>query len=207
MTRLILIVLSLILAGFIVFSAGGVILNGSTDPTMQKIFLGNNPQGLKQLLAQKQTYNDALTNAGKLKSKIASLEQAEKSISAEDLSKLDKFIPDHIDNINLIIDINNIAETQGMTIKDVKVRSGSDTGGATANDLEGLSTNAVASSRNTIADTYLSFSVTGDYEALLGFLDNLANSLRVADVTSLSFSVDDKGANQYNFEIKTHWVK
>jgi hypothetical protein len=206
MARLIFIVLSLILSGFIVFYAGGVILNGSTDSTMQNIFLGKNPQGLKQLLAQKGTYNEALTNAGKLKDKIDTLEQAQKSISPEDLAKLDKFIPDHIDNINLIIDINNIAETEGMTIKDVKVRSG-DKGSEANSALEGLSTEATASGRNTIASTYLSFSVVGDYEALLGFLDNLANSLRVADVTSLSFSVDDKGENQYNFEIKTHWVK
>lgn len=206
MARLIFIILSLILSGFIVFSAGGVILNGSTDPTMQKIFLGNNSQGLKQLLAQRDTLNEALTNAGKLKTKIASLEQAEKSISPEDLAKLDKFIPDHIDNINLIIDINNIAETQGMTIKNVKVRSGTE-GREDNSELEGLSTEEPATGRNTIADTYLSFSIEGDYEDLLGFLENLANSLRVADVTSLSFSVDDKGNNQYNFEIKTHWVK
>jgi|GEM_PF-804840 Tfp pilus assembly protein PilN len=206
MARLIFIIISLILSGVIVFSAGSVVLNGSSDPTMQGIFLGDKPQGLKKLLAEKQMLNEALTNAAKLKDKIASLEQAEKNISTEDLAKLDKFIPDHIDNINLIIDINNIAETQGMTIKNVKVRSGSDTGGAN-NDLEGLSTNVSAASQNIIADTYLSFSVAGDYESLLNFLDNLANSLRVADVTSLSFSVDDKGVNQYNFEIKTHWVK
>lgn len=207
MARLIFIILSLVISGFIVFSAGGVILNGSEDPAMQTVFLGGHPEGLNQLLAKKQILNEAISNAEELKGKIASLEQAQKNIPAEDLARLDKFIPDHIDNINLIIDINNIAATQGMIIKNVKVRSGLDETGATPVADGGVATNVAASGQNKIADTYLSFSVTGNYDSLLGFLDSLANSLRVADVTSLSFTVDEKGVNQYNFEIKTHWVK
>lgn len=204
MTRLVFIVVSLLASVLIVFSAGGVVRGGSTDPLMQKIFLGGHAEGLNQLLADKKKLNEAITNAEKLKSKIASLEQAEKSISQEDLDKLDKFIPDHIDNINLIIDINNIAERQGMTIKNVKVRSGLEDSGATGAEA---AASVAASGQNIIAETFLSFSVSGDYQSLLNFLDSLANSLRVADVSSLSFTVDDKGVNQYNFEIKTYWVK
>lgn len=205
MTRLILIILSLVLSGLIVFSAGGVVWGGSTDPLIQKIFLGGKAEGLTQLLSDKKTLNEAITNAEKLKSKIAKLEESQKNIKQEDLDKLDKFIPDHIDNINLIIDINNIAERHGMTIKNVKVRSGLEDAGAVLS--EGKASSIAASGQNTIAETFLSFSVSGDYESLLNFLDSLANSLRVADVTSLSFTVDDKGINQYNFEIKTYWVK
>ncbi len=206
MTRLILILVSLALSGLIIFSAGGIVWGGSADPLMQKIFLGGQAEGLNQLLADKKVLNSAITNAEKLKSKIASLEQAEKSIAPQDLAKLDKFIPDHIDNINLIIDINNIAARQGMIIKDVKVHSGLDDVGATSAPESDVAS-AASSGKNIIAETYLSFSVTGDYQSLLSFLDSLAGSLRVADVTALSFTVDDKGINQYNFEIKTYWVK
>jgi Tfp pilus assembly protein PilN len=204
MTRLILIIVSLVLSGLIVFSAGGVVWNGSADATMQSIFLGGKSEGLTQLLVDKKNLNEAIANAEKLKSKISQLEQTQKSIKPEDLDKLDKFIPDHIDNINLIIDINNIAERHGMTIKNVKVRSGLEEGAVPA---DGIGSDVAASGQNTIAETFLSFSVSGDYESLLNFLDSLANSLRVADVSSLSFTVDDKGINQYNFEIKTYWVK
>ena len=207
MSRLIFIIISLILSGLIIFSAGGIVLNGSSDSLMQGIFLGGHPEGLNQLLADKKTLNDAIANAEKLKSKITGLEQAEKNIKPEDLAKLDKFIPDHIDNINLIIDINNIATRQGMTIKNVKVRSGLDESGNSVPSSGAVADTVAASGQNQIAETYLSFSVSGDYNSLLSFLDGLANSLRVADVTSLSFTVDDKGINQYNFELKTYWVK
>jgi hypothetical protein len=206
MSRLIFIVVSLALSVGIVFYAGGIVLNGSSDTLMQKIFLGNHPEGLKKLLTDKSKLNEALSNAEKLKTKISSLEEAQKNISAEDLAKLDKFIPNQIDNINLIIDINNIAARQNMTIKNVKVRNDLE-GGAVGVPNEGVSTEVAGASRDSIADTYVSFSVSGSYNSLLSFLDDLANSLRVADVTSLAFSVDDKGVNQYNFEIKTHWVK
>jgi Tfp pilus assembly protein PilO len=205
MTRLVFIVLSLVLSGLIVFSAGGVVWGGSSDPTMRSIFLGGQTEGLNQLLADKKILNEAIANAEKLKSKIVTLEQAQKSIKQEDLDKLNKFIPDHIDNINLIIDINNIATRHGMIIKNVKVRSGLEEAGALP--AEGSTESVAASGQNVIAETFLSFSVSGDYQSLLSFLDSLASSLRVADVTSLSFSVDDKGINQYNFEIKTYWVK
>lgn len=203
MGRLLLIILSLTASIFIIFTLGGIIQNGSDNALAQQILLGNNAEGLSQLLAEKQTLNQALANAAKVKEKIASLEQAQKSISPEDLAKLDKFIPDHIDNINLIIDVNNIALSNGMTIKGVRVRSGGDS----VSGSGGVGSEEVASAQDKIAETYVSFSVSGSYDDLLKFLDSLANSLRVADVTSLSFSVDDKGNNQYNFEIKTYWVK
>lgn len=204
MTRLIFIVLSLVVSVLIIFGAGNAVLNGSSSALMQQILLGNTNEGLKTLLAEKAQLNEAISNARALDAKIDKLTEAKNNISQGDLAKLDKFIPSHIDNVNLIIDINNIATRHGMIIKNVKVRSGNEEGNPDSQASDRLS---VVSSQNKIADTYLSFSVTGNYDSLLGFLDSLADSLRVADVNSLSFSVDSKGVNQYNFEVKTYWVK
>lgn len=204
MTRLIFIVFSLVVSVIVIFGAGNAVLNGSSSPLMQQIFLGKTDQGLKALLAEKAQLNEAISNARALDSKIEKLTEAKNSINPEDLAKLDKFIPSHIDNVNLIIDINNIANRHGMVIKNVKVRSGNENTDEANQSGDRLT---IASSQNKIADTYLSFSVSGNYDSLLGFLDSLAGSLRVADVNTLSFSVDSKGVNQYNFEVKTYWVK
>lgn len=206
MSRLIFTIISLVIAGIIIFSAGGIVLNGSSDPTMQKIFLSSQSQGLNQLLKEKEDLNLAIANAEKIKAKISDLEQAQASIDPADLAKLDKFIPSHIDNINLIIDANNIAADKGLTIKNVKVRADNEMGANPAAQTV-ADNSSIAAGQNRIAETYLSFSISGDYQNLIDFVDNLANSLQVADVTSLAFSVDEKGVNQYNFEIKTYWVK
>lgn len=205
MTRLIFIVLSLVVSVWIIFGAGNAVLNGSSSSLMQQVLLGNTNEGLKSLLAEKAQLNEAISNARALDSKIEKLVQAKNSINQNDLAKLDKFIPSNVDNVNLVIDINNIASRHGMVIKNVKVRSGSSEEGSSIGVSQDRLT--AVSGQNTIADTYLSFSVTGNYESLLSFLDSLADSLRVADINSLSFSVDSKGVNQYNFEIKTYWVK
>lgn len=196
MPKLIFSILCLVVAGLLVFSAGGAVLNGGANSTWA-FLLGEDKKGLNDLLEEKASLNQTLANAGRIKEKIVELQKLESSISSSDLDKLSKFIPSHVDNVNLIIDINNIAAKQGMIIKNVKVRSGS----------EGSGSGTAAISQNGISPTFMSFSVTGNYQALVGFLTDLANSLRVVDPVSLSFSVDEKGLNQYNFEIKTYWVK
>lgn len=197
MSKLIFSIFCLIVSAVLVFSASAAVMNGGTD-SVWAFLLGSDKVGLTPLLAERAKLNQALANADRIKNKIIDLQKAESSISAEDLDKLNKFIPSHVDNVNLLIDINNIAVKRGMTIKNVRVRPNSDS--STGMPLKD-------SAQTGILPTYMSFSITGNYQTLTGFLGDLALSLRVVDPVSLSFSVDEKGANQYNFEIKTYWVK
>ncbi|MFA6254178.1 MAG: type 4a pilus biogenesis protein PilO [Candidatus Paceibacterota bacterium] len=199
MSKLIFSIFCLVVSVVLVFSAGSAILNGGSDSPWS-FLLGENNKGLNELLAERASLNQALANADRIKNKIVDLQKIESSISADDLDKLNKFIPSHVDNVNLIIDVNNIAAKQGVIIKNVQVRSTPDssTSGAPVETL---------SNQKGILPTYMTFSVSGNYQVLTSFLDDLANSLRVVDPSSLSFAVDEKGLNQYNFEIKTYWVK
>lgn len=197
MSKLIFSLFCLILSAVLVFSAGSAVMQGGAD-SVWAFLLGADKVGLNQLLIERGNLNQALANADRIKNKILDLQKAENSISAEDLDKLNKFIPSYIDNVNLLIDINNIAIKRGMTIKNVKVRDSKRPETAAA---------SASLSQTGILPAYMSFSITGNYETLVGFLDDLASSLRVIDPVSLSFSVDEKGVNQYNFEVKTYWVK
>ncbi|MCX6712401.1 MAG: type 4a pilus biogenesis protein PilO [Candidatus Vogelbacteria bacterium] len=202
MSKLIFAIFCLILSATLVFWAGGAVLNGTNDAGLMYWILGGgpgeNPKGLNELLTEKASYNKTLADIGRIKTKLIDLQKTQSSISQTDLDKLNKFIPSHIDNVNLIIDVNNIAAKQGMTIKNVRVGGATNSVGVTDSNL---------ASPNGILPATMSFSVSGNYQTLLGFLDDLANSLRVVDPVSLSFAVDEKGLNQYNFEIKTYWVK
>lgn len=198
MSRLIFSILCLLISVILIFSAGSAILHGGTDSSWG-FLLGDNKKGLNDLLAERANLNQTLANADRLKSKIIELQKAESSIDPANLEKLNKFIPSHVDNVNLIIDINNIAAKQNMIIKNVQVRSTPD-----PTNAEGLN---LSSGQSGILPTYMSFSVTGNYSTVTNFVSDLADSLRVVDPAALSFSVDEKGSNQYNFEIKTYWVK
>jgi len=194
MAKLIFAILCLIISATLVFSAGGTVLNGGAN-SVWDFLLGDNSVGLKDLLTQRANLNQTLADINGIKAKILEFQKIKSQISEADLEKLDKFIPNHVDNVNLIIDINNVATKQGLALKNVRVQSATDSSGSKTISPGG------------IQSTLMSFSVIGNYQTLMKFLDGLANSLRVVDPVSLSFAVDEKGLNQYNFEIKTYWVK
>lgn len=106
---------------------------------------------------------------------------------------LGKLLPDSIDNVRLIIDINQIASDNGMTIRNISVKS--DDSGTIGPDSRpyGVAT--------------LNFSVSGSHQTFKNFLTALETSLRLVDVTSLSFSAGDRDQYEYNFEIKSYWLK
>ncbi|MFA5736960.1 MAG: hypothetical protein WCX70_00780 [Candidatus Paceibacterota bacterium] len=205
MLKLITPVILITLSAVLVFYLGLAVLNGSEQPLLQTWLLNGTDQGLKSLLEEKNKLNEALGNARELSSKMAELERAEQQITSADREKLDAFIPDRIDTVDFVYDINNIAARHGMMLQDVNIKASEET------KTEGLSSRELsvteAAGADTIAEMTMSFQVAGNYKSLLGFLDDLSTSLRVADVVSLSFGVGENGINQYDIELKTYWVK
>ncbi len=108
-------------------------------------------------------------------------------------AQLVKFLPDSIDNVRLIIDINKIASDFGMTIRNISIKGGDQSALGPDSRSYGVAT--------------LGFSVSGPYQTFKKFLGALETSLRLIDVTSLSFSAGDKDQYEYNVEIKAYWLK
>lgn len=170
-----------------------------TDPVLGEI---------DALKTERTKLNEALDNAKKLKTVQENLLAAYRNIAPADLERLNKFLPDNIDNVRLIIDVDNIARQSGMTIQGIKIKTeegqeeasvleqgrGGDTGGPQA--------------------VILGFSVTGPYANFQLFLSDLARSLRLVDAEVVGFSsggaAGAAGARDiytYNVEIKTFWLK
>ncbi len=117
------------------------------------------------------------------------------SFSNADLDRINKLLPDSIDNVRLIIDIDNIAAKYGMVVKNAKIKTD-----ASAPDVVGRNGKKYGS-------VVLSFSTTGAYNDLRLFLRDLETSLRLVDVTGLSFNASDKDSQEYAFEVRTYWLK
>lgn len=159
--------------------------------------------GIRALLARQTELDASIATAKVLAKRVNELNGIYNSFSAEDQAKLDQLLPDHVDNIQLIIDVNGIAKEHGMIIKNIKVT-------ADADSDEKSSKNAVASDDekgSSLGNMLLSFNVTGTYDAYKSFLADLATSLRVIDISSTSFNTDDKGIYTYNVELETYWLK
>jgi len=166
---------------------------------------------IKTLSVVKDGYDKALNNSQEAQSLRDSLETKYNSISAANLSKLESFLPDSIDNIRLIIEIDKIAGRYNMTLSNARV--------ALVKDVVPESVGeAITSGSSTYGTGKLDFAVTGTYEAYIAFIKDLEQSLRLIDVTSVSLS-DANASNAsktttglpdiYNYKttLNTYWLK
>ncbi len=154
---------------------------------------------VKQLKAQAADINDTLGKGAELQAVISTKRTIYNNITEEDKTRLNKFIPDNIDNVRLIIDINEIASRRGLSIRNISVGIGT-TGGTSQSG-------AIGPDNREYGIANLSFSVSAPYEVFKLFLGDLEDSLRIVDVNSLSFTAGDNDLYEYNLDIKTYWLK
>src|ERR1035437_5637600 len=75
---------------------------------------------ISALKVQAASYNEALGNEKALENERDKLTAKESAISPENLVKLQKLLPDNVDNIRLILELQKIASPFGMDLKNVK---------------------------------------------------------------------------------------
>ena len=166
------------------------------DPNYRGTDLSNGAQSIQDLQKEDAQYQASLNNTTAIRMKRQTLMDKESGINPSDLSKLQKLLPDNIDNIKLVIDINQIAQTHNLTLKDIKL----DTSIKTNPNKLGVDT----SKHGTVG---LSFSVTSSYDNFQNFLTDLEKSLRLVDITDLSVTGNDTGIYDFSVGLKTYWLK
>lgn len=164
---------------------------------------------IKSLRSDSASYDEALNNSKILQSIRGELSDKYKNFSAIDLDRLKKLLPDNVDNIRLILQIQRIASPYGMTLKNVKF----DVAQAPTQTQAGFVTAGAAASapKKDYEGFDLEFSTEGSYANFTAFLQDLEKSLRIVDVNSISFtsSAATPGSDvyKYDFKIKTYWFK
>jgi len=155
-------------------------------------------QSTKALSAQVDQYNSALDKSQELRQVRDQLLSKRNTFSADDVTKLSEVLPDNVDTIRLIIDINNIAARHNLTLSGVQL---GDIGNGTQNAA------AVGSgATGPVGSVSVGFSVTTSYDNMLAFLNDLEHSLRLIDVQKLGFSAAASDVTSYQFSISTYWL-
>ena len=161
-------------------------------------------------------YTKAIGDATKLLALRDKANEQMKNISSTDQENLDKMLPNTVDNIRLIIDLNSVAMKHGFALKNIKAGV---TGGAnkvTSKTQKApvpvTGASSVANAATTIPvptlDTVtVSFGVTAPYLQFRSFLQDLEADLRIIDLSHLSISANDSGTYDFNVEMKTYWLR
>ncbi|MFA6000216.1 MAG: hypothetical protein WC783_04565 [Candidatus Paceibacterota bacterium] len=176
-----------------------------TDPFYKQV------TELKQKIA---SYDDALNNSKALENERDKLAKKYNSFDVNNLNKLHKLLPDSVDNIRLILEIEKLATPYGMVLKDVKYDT--EKVDTTSKPAIGIQNNLSAPvARKDYGVWNLGFSTQGTYSNFVNFVKDLEKNLRVVDIVSVEFSsAAGVGINpalssiyKYDFQIKTYWLK
>lgn len=180
----------LLVPGLLIAAAIGLFVL-YTNPTYQEI---------KGLVAIEASYDDALEKSAQLRQLRDKLLATRASFAETDVQKLSRVLPDNVDNIRLIIDINNIASRHRLTLSGVALgEAGS--GAVQANTL------SVGPSDSDTGEVTVGFGVSATYDDFLSFLQDLEHSLRIVDVTKITFGGGNTSLSTYAFEIRTYWLR
>jgi Tfp pilus assembly protein PilO len=162
----------------------------------------NSLQGLRTQVA---TANANLETAAKLAKERDQLIATYQGISKTDLDNLKTLLPDSVDNIRLIIQINSLATKNNLSLlRSVEYQT---------EQITQTSQDPSVAVRP-YGEFTISFQTSGQYKNFLAFISDLEQNLRLVDVTRVDFVPAEQGVQQsagtslsYKVTLQTYWLK
>jgi hypothetical protein len=145
---------------------------------------------IADLKSQSQVDDQALAAAQRFKDREAELTTQRNAIPAENLTRIEAYVPDNVDTVHVVIDLNALAARTGVKLADYAVSNK-----ANNDDLTNTS----------ITDPVeLTFTATGTYSAFRAFLGGLESSLRPYDVVNINVKNSSTGVYTYTITVRTY---
>ncbi len=170
------------------------------------------------LQAEAEVYNQALENSANLQKERDRLTTKYNSFAAADINKLEKMLPNTVDNIQLILEIQEEASKRGIIVKNVEfepeqfldqgAQDAATSPNATTTPANNTASGQASAAGNTPATSTrnrtgrtageddnkdyeafeLEFSVEGSYPDFVAFMELMERSLRLIDINTISFT-------------------
>ncbi len=154
----------------------------------------------KKQTVEQSGYSTILDNAKKLKQTQTELISRSNQLSAEQRFKLEKIIPDNPNNVPLILDLSTVAGGYGIKFQSIKTEE------------QKPEINPQKKTETLPADIgvlRVDIVMTGTYTGITEFVRTIEKSLRIIDITGLSFSAasEDKPTITATMSFRTYWLR
>lgn len=159
-------------------------------------FIDPSYERVTALRAETTQYDQALDKARELQGIRDELLRVRNTFSELNKRKLEKLLPNNIDNVRLILDIDSVAARYKLQIRNTSVTQ-------TSSRREG----AVGNDDSPLGSAVITFSVAASYQDFVRFLIDLERSLRIVDITGINFAVREGDLNEYTVSVKTYWLR
>lgn len=162
---------------------------------------------IQDLQGQVDEYDQTLSQVNELQTQLSEKLEKRAQITDNQLSRLDRILPETIDTVRFLIELDQIAARHGMSVDKVSFSGAPEAFG-------GSGGSGGNSSYNTLS---ASFSVSGSYTDVQDFMRDIERSSRLMDMTNFSLkpvgksSADQTGTNlrggtyNYNIKLQTYW--
>jgi len=153
---------------------------------------------LPSLIGQQQDYRHFLATIGDIETKKGELLTKYNNIPQEYRQTINTVLPDSLDFVRLVSQIDSVAAGYGISIDNITSRETSNSVGET---VEGAQPERVYNS------AIVGFSFITSYENFSLFINHLEKSLRILDIKSLTIKEGEEGTFVFGVEFETYWLK
>ncbi len=172
------------------------------------------------------SYDSALSAAAAFTQKENQLIGEENAIDPASLSRLEEYMPDGVDNIQLIVDMDALAAKYGITLSEFSIQNNSSAAssssasgvapttstvvpgsGTNSASTAGVPSGAVTLPSDSSTDSLdLSVNATGTYSQFIAFLTAAEQSLRPLDITKIVLTSASSGVYTYAITFRIYWL-
>lgn len=162
-------------------------------------------------------YDGALQAAKRFEQKQTQLALEQKALPADGVSRLQAFLPDGVDNVQLILDLDGLAARSGLKILDFNTTESKKQNTPTAANVQTTapqagaivpgSTSTALESNKPYDSLDLSISATGTYAELRTFLQSIETSLRPLDLVEFQLADSATGVYTYQMTFRLYWLR
>lgn len=171
------------------------------------LFVGYiNPTYTQSIAAENQQIasdNSALAAAATFSKRESALESQKNAIDPASLARVEEYLPDSVNNIQLIIDLEALASRSGIALSGFSIQpnqSSSNSSGTQSSAGSPLQSTSLTDSLD------LSVTATGTYSAFQSFLAGAEQSLRPLDITQLTVQDSPTGVYTYTMTFRIYWL-
>jgi Tfp pilus assembly protein PilO len=157
------------------------------------------PSGdLTVLMDQKQQYEKSLEMVNNIENTKNELLTKFNNISAAEKKEIETVLPDSLDFVRLVSQIDAVGSKYGISIKSITSREINSSAGTSIKGAE------PPKPYNSAA---IGFSFDASYDKFNTFMADLEKSMRVLDIKSVKLNSKDTGIYSYTVEFETYWLK
>lgn len=173
--------------------------NCTADPLSEGETAKCDFDGIKALRQKKIIHTQALASARDLEKRRNTLDQKFNAISDEDRKSIESLIPNNVDNIKLVLELETIAKRHGIVIESPKLESTATNEQPAVNlQAEGAENAANRINSSTHKTFTVDFEFSANYQNIRNFISDLERNLRLIEIVSFDISVPSEISSSNN---------